>query len=30
MTKADPFYEYILKSLKKRCRKINTEEKQND
>jgi len=27
MTNVDPFYEYILKSLKKRRRKTKTEEK---
>jgi hypothetical protein len=27
MTKVDPFYEYVLKSLKKRRRKIKVEEK---
>ena len=27
MTEVDPFYEYVLKSLKKRLRKIKSEEK---
>ena len=29
-TKTDPFYEYILKNLKKRRRKSNPEENHND
>ena len=30
MIKVDPFYEYILKSLKKRRKEIKAEENQND
>ena len=30
MTNVDPFYEYILKSLKKRRKEIKAEENQND
>jgi hypothetical protein len=30
MIKVDPFYEYILKSLKKRYRKTSPGENQND